>query len=300
MDAPFTLDHLPGKLLLECQSIQAYVLNQHLLKPMRPMDIWTCPFRPLNTKEDNMKKLLLLALVLTFMLPSSSFAKRKNYEVVDVVNGGSIVGTIKAAEMVADPTEKIETKVPEEIKICGTEFKMEKFVISSDLGVKNVLLALQDVTEGKAMPKEDLNIDIKNCQFQPLAAIAYKGSQLVVKNSDPIFHNIDMGLIIKGGIRSAVYNLALPNQNVAINKPVRRTGMYYVKCDAQKWMRSYIYAARNPYVALTDENGKFEITDIPPGKYEVLVWHEGFGEVKKTVEVKAGEATTLDHTFAKP
>lgn len=254
----------------------------------------------LKLKEDRMKKWLLLALVLAFILPASSFAKRKKYEVVDVTNGGSIVGTIKAAEMVADTTIQTETKIPEEVQICGTEFKMNQFVISPDLGVKNVIVALQNVTKGKAMPKEDLHIDIKNCQFHPLADIAYEGSQLVVKNGDSIFHNISMALIIKDGIRSMVYNLALPNQNMAIEKPVRRTGLYHVKCDAHKWMRSYVYAARNPYVALTDKNGKFEITDILPGKYEVLVWHEGFGNVQKTIEVKAGAATTMDHTFAKP
>jgi hypothetical protein len=250
-------------------------------------------------KEDNMKKLLLLALVLTFIFPVSAFAKRKKYEVVDVSNSGSLAGTIKAAEMIADPTKKTETEIPEEIKTCGTEFKMNKFVISPDLGVKNVIVALQDVTMGKAMPNEDLQIDIKNCQFHPLAAVAYKGSQLVVRNNDPIFHNISMGLMLKDR-RSTVYNLALPNQNMAIQKPIRRTGMYNVKCDAHKYMRAYIFAAGHPYVALTDENGKFEITEILPGKYEVLVWHEGFGEVKKAIEVKAGEVTTLDHTFAKP
>jgi plastocyanin len=246
-----------------------------------------------------MKKWLLLVLILTFMLPASSFAKRKKYEVVDVANGGSIAGTIKAAEMVIDPTKKTETDLPEEIKICGTEFKMNKFVISPDLGLKNVIVALQDVPKGKAMPKENLHIDIRNCQFQPLTAVAFKGAHFVVQNSDPIFHNISMGLIMKHR-RSMVYNLALPNQNMAIKKPVRRTGMYNVKCDAHKWMRAYIFAADNPYVALTDENGQFEITDIPSGEYAVLVWHEGFGEVKKTIDVKAGEATTLDHTFAKP
>jgi hypothetical protein len=246
-----------------------------------------------------MKKWLPLALVLTFILTASAFAKRKKYEVVDVVNGGSIVGTIKAAEMVADPTKKIETDVPEEIKLCGTEFKMNKYVISPDLGIKNVFVALQGVPKGKAMPKEDLRIDLKNCQFYPLAAVAYKGAQIVVNNSDPIFHNISLGFMMKNR-RSTVYNLALPNQNMEIKKPVRRTGMYNVKCDAHKWMRAYVFAAGNPYVALTDENGKFEITDILPGKYVVLVWHEGFGEVKKTIEVKAGEAATLDHTFAKP
>lgn len=245
-----------------------------------------------------MKRWLLLILVLTLILPASAFAKRKSYEVVDVVDGGSIVGTIKAAEKVADPVAKIETTVPEEQKLCGSEFKMNKYVISADLGVKNVIVALQKVTKGKAMPKQDLLLDNKNCQFHPLVGVAYRGSQFVIHNADPIFHNTSLGLIMKDK-RSTVYNLALPTQDATIKKPVRRTGMHSVKCDSHKWMRAYVYAARNPYVAVTDANGKFEIADILPGKYEVMVWHEGFGEVVKTVEVKPGQATTMDHTFAK-
>jgi hypothetical protein len=246
-----------------------------------------------------MKRWLLFALVSTFILSASAFAKRQKYEAVEVTNGGYIVGTIKAAEMVADTIKKTETDIPDEIKMCGTEFKMNKFVISPDLGIKNAFVALQDVTRGKAMPKEDLRIDLKNCQFHPLVGVAYNGSQIAVMNSDPIFHNISMGLMMDGR-RSTVYNLALPNQHMEIKKPIRRTGMYHVKCDAHKWMRAYIFAARNPYVALTDEKGKYEIMDILPGQYAVLVWHEGFGEVKKTIEVKAGEAANLEHTFGKP
>ena len=245
-----------------------------------------------------MKRWLLLVLILTLLLPASALAKRKKYEVVEVTNGGSIVGTIKAAEMVADPMGKVETEVPEETKVCGSEFKMNKYIISADLGVKNVIVALKKVAKGKAMPKQDLMLDNKGCQFVPLVGIAFKGSQFVIHNSDPFFHNTSLGLMMKGK-RSTVYNLALPTQDMTIKKPVRRTGMHSVKCDAHKWMRSYVYAAKNPYAALSDENGKFEITDILPGTYEVMVWHEGFGEVVKTVDVKAGAATTMDHTFAK-
>lgn len=245
-----------------------------------------------------MKRCLLLVLILTLLLPASSFAKRKKYEVVDVSNGGSIVGTIKAAEMVADPVAKIEAKKPEEVELCGSEFKMNKYIISADLGVKNVIVALKKVAKGKAMPKQDLVINNLNCQFVPLVGIAYKNSQYVIKNSDPIFHNTSLGLMMKGK-RSTVYNLALPLQNQIIKKPVRRTGLNSVKCDAHTWMRAYVYAAKNPYVALTDDNGKFEIKDILPGQYEVMIWHEGFGEVAKTVKVTAGQATSMDHTFAK-
>jgi hypothetical protein len=246
-----------------------------------------------------MKRWLLLVLILTLLVPAGAFAKRKKYEVVDVTNGGSIVGTIKAAEMVTDEMGKITSQVPEEQKICGTEFKMNKFIISADLGVKNVVVAINKVAKGKAMPKQDLFLDNKGCQFEPVVGIAFKGSQFVIHNSDPFFHNTSLGLMMKGK-RSTVYNLALPNQDMTIKKPVRRTGMHSVKCDAHSWMRSYVFAAKNPYATLTDENGKFELTDILPGTYEVMVWHEGFGEAVKSVEVQAGQAATMDHTFAKP
>jgi hypothetical protein len=39
-------------------------------------------------------------------------------------------------------------------------------------------------------------------------------------------------------------------------------------------MSAWIVAIRHPYFALTDENGSFKITDVPPGKYKVIAWHE--------------------------
>ena len=64
-------------------------------------------------------------------------------------------------------------------------------------------------------------------------------------------------------------------------------------------MRSYIYSSRHPYVAITDADGGFEIKDLPPGKYKVRVWHEGFEDVVQDVEVKAGGTSDLKATFSK-
>lgn len=244
-----------------------------------------------------MRKLVLLLLVLALVAPSTSFAKkRKKYEAVEVTNGGSIKGVIKASSKVADPVMKIETKKPEEVKYCGKDFQAGKYVISSDMGVKNVVVALLKVKKGKAMPKKDYVLDNVKCQFTPLVGVAFKKNNYVIKNSDPVFHNTSMGLQLKNK-RSTVYNLALPNQNQVIKKPIRRTGLHSVKCDAHPWMRGFLYAAKNPYATLTDDSGSFEITDVLPGKYKVMIWHEGFGEVKKEIEVTAGGTAALDHTF---
>jgi len=32
----------------------------------------------------------------------------------------------------------------------------------------------------------------------------------------------------------------------------------------------------HPYYAVTDESGKFEFTDVPPGTYQIVAWHEGW------------------------
>jgi len=247
-----------------------------------------------------MKKIVLSMLVLALILPGSAFARKraKRYEVVDVTNGGFLTGTIKASEKIADPVMKIVTKKADEVEFCGKDFQMGKFIIGADLGVKNVVVSVTNAKKGKAMPTENLVVDNQKCQFVPLVGIAYKKAKYIIKNSDPVFHNTSMGLMLKGK-RSTVYNLALPNQNQVIEKPVKRTGLHDVKCDSHPWMRAYIYSAKNPYVALTGDDGKFEIKDLLPGSYKVMIWHEGFGKEIKEVEVKAGEATTLNHTFAK-
>ncbi len=247
-----------------------------------------------------MKRIVLTMVIIALVVPCSAFARKraKRYEVVDVNNGGSIIGTIKASEMVADPVKEIVTKKADEVEFCGKDFQMEKYIIGADLGVKNVVIAVTDAKQGIAMPTTNLELDNVKCQFVPLVGIAYKKAKFIIKNSDPIFHNTSMGLMMKGK-RSTVYNLALPNQNQVIEKPVKRTGLLDVKCDSHPWMRAYIYAAKNPYVVLSGDDGSFEIKDLLPGTYNVMIWHEGFGKEMQTVEIKAGEAATLNHTFAK-
>lgn len=42
------------------------------------------------------------------------------------------------------------------------------------------------------------------------------------------------------------------------------------RCDAHGWMLGWIYVVDNPYYALTGTDGKFSITDVPPGEYSLV------------------------------
>jgi hypothetical protein len=37
----------------------------------------------------------------------------------------------------------------------------------------------------------------------------------------------------------------------------------------------------HPYYTVTDESGKFELTDVPPGHYQLVAWHEGWGVARQ-------------------
>jgi len=248
-----------------------------------------------------MKKFFVLVIAFSLLLAATSFA----YEVVDVKNGGSIKGKIKAAEKIKDPMIQIKISPKETpadaAKIrttCGQDQQAHMYIISPANEVKNVLVIVEDVKKGKAAPKKDVTIDNNKCYFQPLVSISYKGSNFTAKNSDPVMHNTNLGILLQDK-RASVYNLALPNKDQVITKPLKRIGLHQVKCSTHEWMRAYIYVSEHPYVAITDASGSFEIKDLPPGKYKVKVWHEGFKEVTKDVDVSAGKASDLNVTLTK-
>ena len=56
----------------------------------------------------------------------------------------------------------------------------------------------------------------------------------------------------------------------------------------------------NPYDALTDANGSFKITDVPPGKYTVKVWHSKLGEQTKEVTVAPKEEVKVAFEMKAP
>lgn len=239
-----------------------------------------------------MKRILVIVLsvVVSMALAAAAFG----YEVVDVKNGGTIKGKIKAASKPDDPVLKID----KDVEFCGKSLPAHMYIISPAMEVKNALVFVEDVAKGKAAPKSDITVDNNKCAFLPVVGVAFKGGNFVVKNSDNILHNTNLGILMQDK-RSTVYNLALPRKDQVITKPIRRVGLHQIKCDAHSWMRAFLYVSEHPYAAVTDASGSFEIKDLPPGKYKVKVWHEGFAEVVKDVEVAAGKAADLSVTLSK-
>ena len=72
-----------------------------------------------------------------------------------------------------------------------------------------------------------------------------------------------------------------------------------VVCDAHNWMAGWWVSMDQPYYAVTDEGGNFKITDLPPGDYDVDVWHEVLGKKTEKVTIKPMEETKVSWELSK-
>ena len=62
-------------------------------------------------------------------------------------------------------------------------------------------------------------------------------------------------------------------------------------------MVSYVGVVAHPYFAVSGSDGAFRITGVPAGKYPLRVWHERYGRLTANVDVKAGQAATVDFAY---
>jgi hypothetical protein len=232
-------------------------------------------------------KLILggLAAVLFAALPRTSVA----YEEIIVKDGATIRGTVK-----------VEGKLPKLPPLQITKYKEickdvpnESLIVGPRQGLRYAVLTLEGITKGRAVERETVHeLDNVKCRFSPHVQAASVGQFVLLKNSDPILHTAH-----------AVFANEQPQFNVGLypgrvsRKPLVAAGVVKIRCEVHPWMSAYIVVTEHPYHAISDIYGEYELTDVPPGVYQLKVWHESLGTQEKRVEVKPGATQQLDFTF---
>jgi hypothetical protein len=213
---------------------------------------------------------LVLACLLTLVVAGPAQAA---YEEAPVPDGGVLSGVVR---FVGAPPKLEPIRVNKNRDVCGDVKESEALVVGTDLGVRGSIVLLDGITRGKKAEGE-LLIDNLKCLFTPHVGAVMAGRRARVRNSDAILHNTH-GFLAAGSGRQTVFNLALPSagQVIDITKKLTRPGPVRVLCDAHPHMFAWVYVHTSPYFAVSDARGVYRIESVPPGTYQITMWHEGF------------------------
>lgn len=198
------------------------------------------------------------------------------YEPVEVVNGGSITGTV---EWIGARPEPIEIPVALHAEQCGETQRSPVLAISRRGGVSGTVVWLDRIRRGRALvvPSEPVVVSIEGCAFRPHVSAVAVGARVVFRNDEPILHNVHASFVEPARPPRSWFSEGLPEQGAAHEVLFERPGIVRVVDDAgHPWMLAWVHAFEHPYFAVSDAEGRFQLTGIPPGQYVLRAWHEGF------------------------
>jgi hypothetical protein len=198
---------------------------------------------------------------------------QSGYTVINVTNGGTITGTVKWS---GPEPSGLDVPVNKDPQICDPEshktVNMERMVVGSDGGVANTIVYIRNISQGKAMnlPMPRRSLDQKHCRYEPHILLVPQTAELTMKSSDAVLHTVHMD-------GAASFNVPFPFPERVIARNMNTPGLVNLRCNGgHVWMNAEMMVVSHPYYAVTDLNGRFELTDVPPGEYEVVAWHEGW------------------------
>ena len=131
-------------------------------------------------------------------------------------------------------------------------------------------------------------MDQRNETFVPHVLAITTGTTVEFPNSDRFYHNVfslskakrfDLGRYAAG-----------ESKRVTFDKP----GIVRVFCEIHSHMNAYILVFNHPYYAVSDDEGRYHIDNVPPGTYSVVAWHEGDSAEPRPVTVPDGGAAEID------
>jgi hypothetical protein len=207
--------------------------------------------------------------------------------------GGVINGKVTYTGTPAMPEAINMSKEPECVKLNSKPRMTEDIVTGPGNTLQNVVVYISggapDISSASTAPAI---FDQQNCHYTTHVLAFRVGQEVKMFNSDPLSHNIhpipsinrEWNKIQLPGTPPFAY--AYANQE-----------FIPVKCNLHPWMRAYFAVLKTSHFAVTGENGRFTLPDLPPGRYTVTAWHEVYGTRSQEITIGDGQQLSIDFVF---
>ncbi len=193
------------------------------------------------------------------------------------------------------PAPKKVSATPECVSANGRPLFNENLQVQNGR-LQNVFVWISEGLEGKTfpIPSNEVEMDQKNCAYQPHVVGVQAGQTITFLNSDSFLHNVHS--MAKENDR---FNVTLTNQGQRVKRKLMKPEiMLRSKCDIHPWMTGYVGVVSHPFFGVSDTQGKVTLTNIPPGTYTLSAWHETLGIKTQKIDLSSKKKNqSLEFSF---
>jgi len=195
---------------------------------------------------------------------------------------GRVTGTITTAARGLAPV-----RITIDQKVCGAELPDHAIVVDAQGRLANAVVILTGVTQSQR-PAADAVITNDKCAFAPRVQVMRPNASIRTTSKDAVLHTTNA----QSENGRTLFNVALPIAGLTVTKAIGGTGNVRLSCNTHPWMRGWVVVT-DEAAAISGADGRFSIDHVPPGTYELRIWHESLKSAPQKVTVTAGKPTNL-------
>ena len=236
----------------------------------------------------NLAKAGLLALSLVLVSPQA----------VPAPAGGTVSGKVTLSGTAPKAKSIDLSKEPECVKMHASDPLMpETVLVGSGNMLRNVVVYISGGSMDQVpVPPNSVIYDQQGCHYATHVLAFRVGQEVRISNSDPFSHNIHPMAKL-----NREWNKMQPPGTPPFTYAYEHEEFIHIKCNIHAWMEGYFAVLRTSHFAVTGDDGRFSLPDLPPGHYTITAWHEVYGTQTQEITISGGDSQTINFVFtAKP
>jgi plastocyanin len=130
----------------------------------------------------------------------------------------------------------------------------------------------------------------KDMEFVPSLLPIQVGTRVEFPNYDDTFHNV------YSYSKTKRFDLGRyrPNDVPVPAQVFDKAGLVVLRCEIHEHMRGLILVLATPYFVVTDTDGRFRLTGLPPGHYQLKAWLDSESTRSQVVDLTADSTAHVD------
>ena len=158
-------------------------------------------------------------------------------------------------------------------------------------GIGNAVIYIRNIAseKSKAWDFPPVRLEMRDCQLHVMqgdtdsdVGFVRLGNRVEMLSRDKYFHSLHAD-------GASFWNFAFPDPGRPLSRTAEKKGLVeFSSAAGYFWMRAFLFVDDHPYYARTDREGRFELTQVPPGCYEVVCWLPNWREARHERDPETG------------